>query len=115
MRFLMRVYHNKANSDDSYRAQKTLNTAINADPTIVMNRVGPYLFKYADPISKHEEKFFLDNEWNDDVSGDDAMKIIMSIKEVYTQCNEDEREKIMVNVSDMLSHYCEYKMAIVKL
>ena len=116
LRFLTRVFHSKANSDESYRVQKTLNTAINADPTVCMKRAGPYLFKYAEPISNHEEKFFIDKEWDDDDivqhNPDKAMDVIKAIKTVYVQCDADERAKIMETVSDMLSHYCEYRLAV---
>lgn len=116
IRFLTRVYHNKINNDESYRMQKTLNTAISADPTVVMNKVGPYLLKYAKQISTHEEKFFLSKEWDDDINNekepDKAMGVIMSVKTVYETCNDVERNKIMETVSDMLSHFCEYKLAV---
>jgi hypothetical protein len=119
IRFLARVFHNKTNSDESYRVQKTLNTAINTDPTIVMKRVGPYLLKYADPISKHDEQFFLNKEWCEDTAGEDdpdqAMDAIVAIKKIYQQCNTVEREKIMNTVSDMLSHYCEYTLVASKI
>lgn len=116
IRFLTRVCHNKLDNDETYRAQKTINTAISADPTLVMKVVGPYLLKYAEPISKHDEKFFLNNDFKEDVwkgfDVDKAMEIIMTIKSVYESCSPEEREKIKETSSDMLSHYCEYKIAV---
>ena len=109
IRFLARVYHSKVNSDESYRYQKTLNTAINADPTLVIKTVGPYLLKYGEPISNHEEKFFLEKDYSDDAKEEEdagkAMKAINAVKSVYLKCSKDERAKIMDTVSDMLSHY----------
>ena len=119
IRFLTRVCHNKLDSDETYRAQKTLNTAISADPTAVMKVVGPYLLKYAEPISEHDDKFFLAKDFKEDVEDkkdiDTAMKIITTVKSVYETCSEEEREKIKETASDMLSHYCEYKLAVAEV
>ena len=117
IRFLVRVYHSKANDDTSYRAQKTINTIINADPTVVIKTMGPYLFKYAEPISKHDDKFFLnDHDFNDDAileeDPEEALEYISIIKDAYSKCNTDERVVIQTKTSDMLSAYCEYKMAV---
>jgi len=129
MRFLARVYHSKVNSDQSYSNQKRLNLAINFDPTVVMKRVGPHLLKHADVIHKQDIQFYTGVDPNIDEnelgtlgpSSQDtstgpvpgrAAKVLAIIRKVYGVCNTEEREKVMVTVSDMLSHYCEYHLAV---
>jgi hypothetical protein len=122
IRFLVRIYHSKVNSDTSYRAQKTLNTVISTDPTYLIKVLGPYLFKYAEPISTSNVDFLLENDYTEEVNNeasgrdvDAATAAITMIKKLLRESDDDEREVIMEKVSSMLSDYCEYEMAMESL
>ena len=117
MRYLMRVCHNKNPTDETYGARRTLNTAINTDPTVVIKMVGPYLLKYAEKISGREESFFVNSTFDSEIdelgeSPEKASLMINAVKTAYKLCTKKESQKIMDVTEDMLSHYCEYKMVV---
>lgn len=115
VRFLARVYDTKVKSDISYRLQKTLNTVISTDPTVPIKLGGPYIHKYAEPISKHDEKFYMTTDFTEDSKDSDdpneILQLISSVRDIFKTFNTAEKEKMMTCCSDMLSHYCEYKLA----
>jgi hypothetical protein len=81
-----------------------------------MELIGPRLVKYGNQIKERDVEFFLNADFNeemDDVKESDktaAVDIIKAIKDIYTNCSDDDRDHIADLVDDLLINYCGYGM-----
>ena len=120
LRFLLRVYVTKSKNtfseEKSLRDSKRLSIVLSTHQSLIFEHSGPVLVKYSSLI--HEEKweelmrqdFAEEKKQATDKAEVDSY--INFIKQVYSLCNNKEKEKIGEAIKSMLSNYCSY---VVKL
>ena len=99
------------------RAKKRTSLAIDQFPTWVINEVGMQLFKYYEQIERKDVKFFLENNYDREMSktvkeSPDTAKLseylIPKIKETWRSLNDNKRTAYYKNVFMLLTHYVEF-------
>ena len=99
------------------RAKKRTSLAIDQFPTWVISEVGMHLFKYYEQIERKDVNFFLENNYDREMSktvkeNPDTAKLsaylIPKIKETWRSLNNDKRTIYYKNVFMLLTHYVEF-------
>lgn len=112
---------NKNPKEDSIaKIREILRAAQAADGTIIIVQAGPYVWKYRDQISKHDEKFFIDNNFEEDIaeaskkiknhdfSESEIAGIMQGLKQTYKFLTEPEKNVVWKHVTDLLRAYATY-------
>ena len=99
------------------RAKKRTSLAIDQFPTWVINEVGMQLFKYYEQIERKDVQFFLENNYDREMSktvkeSPDTAKLseylIPKIKETWRSLDNNKRTVYYKNVFMLLTHYVEF-------
>jgi hypothetical protein len=98
-----------------YRVKERILTAASLSPEILINTMGPYLFKYNKQIYKGDAEFFIANSYDEDIKTasdrekTDAVEYIMpKVKEAWKLKTEGEKQEYMEAIQQMLDDYIEY-------
>lgn len=98
------------------RTKKRVFLAIEELPSLVINIVGPYLFRYSEQITSQNDSFFLDTNYDEELnSSNDREKaevvayIIPKIKASWRKAGGAERAEYAETVIDLLYTYVDYK------
>jgi hypothetical protein len=99
------------------RAKKRTALAIDQFPTWVINEVGMHLFKYYEQIERKDVNFFLENNYDREMSktvktNPDTAKLseylIPKIKETWRSLDKNKQSVYYGNVFKLLTHYVEF-------
>jgi hypothetical protein len=125
IKLLCRIYVSKTKGtkkeEEAYRMQKRLGILIGADEIYLIKKVGPYLLKYGDLIKNKDWDSLVNQEYKSevqdmtnegDVTDDEAMDAIITIKSIFNGSTDDEKSKIGEVIEDMLSVYCQYALFV---
>jgi len=98
-----------------HRINKRINLAINSEPGMVFNKVGPYLYKYRDFIydESTEDKLinwdFVEVKESDDKETEDiSIMIISELKRCFSNMNTEQKKYYRNMVISLLDNYIEY-------
>lgn len=97
------------------RTHKRINTVLGMDPLTLINKSGPYLYKYRDQIYKLNsggEEFFMDIDDIKSSAPKDKVDIIdyifPKVKATISSMPEDEKTEYKSMIIEMLDDYMEY-------
>ena len=79
-----------------------------ASEMIALETMGPYLFKYKDPVMRGDIDFFMNQEFN---NAGDFTSLIQKIKNTLPSISEDERITIIQLVQDLTVGYIKFLIA----
>lgn len=112
---LQRLY---PHDEQVVRTQKRVSLAIKELPTLVVEIVGQYLFKYKDQLLEGDSDFFLDNNYNEELrEGGDGEKaqvvayLIPKIKQAWRDSPEEVRGEYFDEVMVLFDSYIAYMAA----
>jgi hypothetical protein len=107
---LVRKLHPKdANID---RAAGRISIAKQADPTILINIIGPSLVEHRDKIINYDDEFVLTMDISKHTDDELVIVIFETLTASYKGFKDKERDVIKDRVNDMLNTYMEYLIAI---
>lgn len=110
----------KRNPTDTvvWQAHSRAMIVIEHNPAFVMMTMGPHLFKYRDDIYAGNEKFFIDNSYQDELkAGEKEEKVEMvkylipKIKEAWKKLSDKEKNNYKEAVGGLLDSYLDYLIA----
>lgn len=99
----------------------------NENPNLIVEKAGPYFWKYREQIKGRKESFFIGNDFKDELaeareSGiaemnefDDFPAIIAKLKRTWHLLTAVEKETMWNKVASILSHYASYVAATKEL
>ena len=103
------------NDVDIRRFKDRTNIAIREAPVIVIDKMGPYLYKYKEKIFCGDRSFFIENDYDKEVKQSNSnkninyvKKIIFKIKVVFKELNENEKDEYIDKITKLLDIYIEY-------
>jgi hypothetical protein len=112
----MDLYERHKNDATIYRAKARIMTAIDVSPLFVLGAVGEYLYKFREEIYAGDDKFFLSNDYDDEMKAavkqekaDLSKYIIPKVKEAWKTLSETDKTQYKENVIALLDDYVEYK------
>jgi len=101
------------------RAKKRILMAMDMDPILIIDAVGPYLYKFKDGIYAGDADFFIENDYDAEIKqsvnaekADLTLYIIPKVKTAWLESGPDEREAYKETVQALLDTYLDY-LAIV--
>lgn len=111
--------YNLAKTDATiWRAKERVVTAVSVEPLLVINLVGPYLYKYKDQIYSGDDQFFVENDYGQelrDATSSERKEVVMAIipkmKAVWQALDPDTKLAFQEGVVGLLDDYIEYLAA----
>lgn len=95
--------------------------ATSIDPQILVQKIGPYLFKYNHFINDNDAEGFLgsqvcESELSREASSDaeQARRVFVHLKAVYETVQDSVKVKYMKAIEQLLDQYIEYACAVEK-
>lgn len=101
------------------RANKRIIFAVNEFPIWVIDEVGLHLMKYSEQIDNGDEKFFLKNEYDEEIqenirnnpeTAELTIYIIPKVKDAWRKSDKEARDMYMSAIQSMLDNYVDYKL-----
>jgi len=121
---LINIACTKNAADDQIQSIKEVFVTIKAaEPTVIITNAGPYIWKYRDQIAKKDARFFIENNFENDVaefyndpvpemqdtfSQDEVGAILQSLKRTWHLLNKSEKEVIWRHTTNLLKTYAQY-------
>lgn len=112
------------------KINETLRGVLAIDETLIIVETGPYVWKYREPISKKDVKFFIDNDFKSDVDGALAGKsgktgksgksdfssseianVMSSLKKTFQTMSAAEQQVVWTYTTTLLISYTQYLKA----
>jgi hypothetical protein len=99
-------------NDTIDRAASRISLAKQADPTILIKIVGPYLLSYRQNIIDYDDEFVLNMDISEKTDDEFIQTIFHMITQAYKNFKPKERNTIKDKINDMLNTYMEYLIEI---
>jgi hypothetical protein len=131
LKTLIQIARAKSPSDDNLaKINEALRGVLAVDQTTLIIETGKYVWEYRDPISKRDEKFFLEGDFKKriedgiaditgrtksgkkaDFTGDDIDTIMNSLRKTYRGMTQPEQTVVWQHTSQLLASYAQYLKA----
>ena len=115
----------KKNSDnDKIQSIKEIFTGINAtEPSLIIVNAGPYIWKYKEELARRDEKFFVENTFENDVAEfygdevpeeqntfteDDVSQVMRGLKRTWHLLTKSEKNIVWQYGTGILRAYAQY-------
>jgi len=114
----------KNQTDDHIQNIKEIFTAISAtEPSLIITKAGPYIWKYKEELARRDEKFFIENTFEKDVATfygdpipemsdtfteDDVSDVMKSLKRTWHLLNKSEKTIVWNHGTELLRAYAQY-------
>jgi len=111
------IYMKRKRDDDIAQIKERISLLRTTDPIMLIERSGPLLVKYKDQILKGDVKFFMDNDFQEDIdeqssqhgdTGHNPHELMLKIKETWGHFNPAEHNIIIQTVQIMLQKFAQY-------
>lgn len=97
------------------RAKKRILLAMDIDPVLIIEAVGPYLYSYREGIYKGDADFFIENDYDAELQqsvnaekADLTSYIIPKVKTAWAKSGTEQREDYKLTIQALLDIYLEY-------
>lgn len=101
-----------------WRAKERILLAIREDPRLIIEDVGPYLYRFREKIYSGDDEFFITNDYGSELKEctnmerrDITAHIIPKAKDTYLSLTDEEKKHYQELVVGMLDEYVEYLAA----
>lgn len=107
------------NDTDVWRIDKRVGIAIDTIPSLVVDLVGFYLYRYREQIIAGNDQFFVENTYDFEIREavekermDLTMMMIPKIKGCWANLSEAEKVDLRKSAKDLLFSYVDYGLAL---
>lgn len=111
-------------ADDQIQSIKEIFSAFMAtNPSMIITAAGPYIWKYREQIAKRDDKFFIENTFENDVATfygdvipeeqntfteDDVSQVMRSLKRTWHLLNKSEKDVVWRHSTEILRSYAQF-------